>query len=129
MRRAGSIVAAEAEPQWQLHHIRVGRGPHETERAPGGARFVEERLDGWNDVRPDERPPQAPAVLRVDIAGRRDLACDLERAPPWIARRGHSAGVDPRPALDRRVRVRALPGERREPHQVAGLTVRSEEHI
>src|SRR5207302_11314236 len=65
-------------------------------------------------MRPHERPSQTPSVLRLDVARRKDLSLHDVGLRPRIALVTRRAELKPRPALDRRVGVGALPGERRE---------------
>src|SRR5438094_8809045 len=70
-------------------------------------------------MRPHERPSQTPSVLRLDVARRKDLSLHDVGLRPRIALVTRRAELKPRPALDRRVGVGALPGKRREAQERA----------
>src|SRR5438046_10766844 len=68
---------------------------------------------------PHERPSQTPSVLRLDVARRKDLSLHDVGLRPRIALVTRRAELKPRPALDRRIGVGALPGKRREAQERA----------
>jgi len=122
--RPGAVVAcaAEAHPQRQLDNVELGHR-NEAGRRGATARELGERFERAAKVRTDERPAQPPAVLRVDVPGRGDLAHDRHRLGARVALVSRDARADPGPASQGRVRVRAFPRERRQPQQLAGLAV------
>ena len=115
--------APKAHPQGQLQDIEIRLGPDEAGARGAAAGQLDERFGRAAQVRPHERPAQAPAVLRVDVADRADLPVDGHGLRSHVALVACGTDLDPAPALQRRIGIRTLPRERREPHEVAGLAI------
>src|SRR5436309_7635288 len=106
--------AAKAEAKRELDDIDVRLWPHEPHRRYPRARELEKRFDRTAQVRPHKRPSEAPPIFRVDISRRDHLSLHGVGLRPGIALVARSTELEPRPALDRWIRIRALPRKRRE---------------
>ena len=128
--RRGAFVAraAEAIAERQLHDIALGRA-NETCACGPVAREALQRLERATQVWPHERPAQPPRILGVDVAGHEHLTVDRQRLQTRIARVGDGRDLQPGPLLQRRVRVVALPRERREPHEPAARAVDTDDRL
>src|SRR5437870_811113 len=84
-RVAGVARAAEAQTKRKLDDVDVRLRPNESHRRGARARKLDERFDRSAEVWPHERPPQAPSLLRLDVAGREDLSLHGVGLGPWIA--------------------------------------------
>ena len=122
--RRGAVLAraAEAHPQRELEHVELG-DRDEPDRGRTASGELGERLERAVQVGPHERPAQTPAVLGVDVAGRRDHVIDRHGLGAHVALVTRDADLDPRPPLHWRIGIRALPRERREAQEAAGLSV------
>src|SRR5258708_35104464 len=124
--RPGAVVAVALEPQAQRKLEDVGLVDERADEAGGSgaiARQLLERLERPAQVWPHERPAQPPAVLRVEIGGRDDVAAHVLRLWTGVAVGRRGDDVDPRPPHDRRIGGRGLPQAPREALEAAGLAV------